>query len=203
MSSGPWQTLGSGFNLLCKRREKIYIWLERTARCVCLCTKTCWDDLVIRNLSVSEGCGAFAEHHWHCLGKHHWVLLRNPDSQRGSQHSRATAACSSPPGGQSSEGRSLLQHLRCAQPTTYKQPPSPRVPPFVYSQTQGTQVLSIFWTMFCIPTPCSFFCIRERVKADEHVLFAVSDWKCQGAGRRQNISEVGSFLFKKIFIAFP
>lgn len=118
MSSGPWQTLGSGFNLLCKRREKIYIWLERTARCVCLCTKTCWDDLVIRNLSVSEGCGAFAEHHWHRLGKHRWVLLRNPDSQRGSQHSGATAACSSPPGGQSSEGRSLLQHLRRAQPTT-------------------------------------------------------------------------------------
>lgn len=70
---------------------------------MCLCTNTCLFSNE-KSVSVSEGCGAFAKHHWHCLGEHCWTLLCNPDSQRGSQHSRSTADCSTPPGGRSTEG---------------------------------------------------------------------------------------------------
>lgn len=119
-----------------------------------------------------KGCGAFAQHHRHCLGKHRRALLCNPNSQRGSQHACTKAAGSSPPGGQSSEGRRCLQHMRCAQPTKYKQPSSPRSALLLFT-------LCIFYSeylfelCFCIPTSCSFFCTRERVKVDKQVLFTV------------------------------
>lgn len=158
MSPGHWQTLGSGFNLLCKCRETkkfTYGLREQAKGCVCLCAKTRWGYLVIRNLSPSVGCGAFAQHHRHCLGKHRRALLRNPNSQRGSQHACTTAAGSSPPGGQSSEGRrclqhvSCLQHKRCAQPTKYKQPSSPRSALLSFTLRLRIQKFWVsFWTMF-------------------------------------------------------
>lgn len=77
-----------------------------------------------RHLSVSEGRGTSAEHHWHCLREHLRVFLRNPDSQRGSQHSWAAAAAgSSPAAGQSAEGGRCLQHMKQAEPTEQQQPP--------------------------------------------------------------------------------
>ena len=91
---------------LCKFREmkKLKFGLrEKPQKCVCLCTNMCLCSNK-KSVSISEGHGAFAEHHWHCLGEHCWVLLCNPNSQRGSQHSRSTAACSSPPGGPTSKG---------------------------------------------------------------------------------------------------
>lgn len=169
---------------------------------MCLCTNMCFCSNK-KSASISEGHGAFAEHHWHCLGEHCWVLLCNPNSQRGSQHSRSTAACSSPPGGPTSKGRCFLQHMRQAESAKYKQPSvAAPIPPFVYFHTQGTKVSSIFWVVFCNPTSCLFFCIRERVKMNNHVPFVISHWICQRAGRRQRISEISLFLFNKVFMAF-
>lgn len=175
------------------------MWLEKTGQGMCLRGKTRWGYLVIRNLSPSVGCGAFAQHHRHCLGKHRWGLLRNLESQRGSQHSWTTAACSSPPGGQSSEGRRGLQHMRCAQPTKYKQPSSPRSALLWFTLRLRRQKFRIsFWTMFCIPTSCSFSCTRERVKVDKHVLFAViKTWNVKELGGDRTLVKLVHFCLTR------
>lgn len=132
-----------------------------------------------KSVSVSKGCGPFAEHHWHCLGEHCGVLLCNPDSQRGSKHSRGTAAYFSPPGGQSSEGGCFLQLMRQAESARYKQSPSVTaiISPFVYFHTRYKS--SKFWTVFCVPSSCLFFCIR----VNKHILLVLSKYQKFGRER--------------------
>lgn len=115
--------------------------LKRTAQVVCLFVQKHVEIFSNKkSVSVSKGCGPFAEHHWHCLGEHCGVLLCNPDSQRGSKHSRRTAAYSSPPGGQSSEGGCFLQLMRQAECARYKQSPSLQSSLPLFTFILGTKV---------------------------------------------------------------
>ena len=101
-----WPLANTGIWILCVSSQKwknLHSAWEKSPSNVSICALTCLCSNK-KSVSISEGHGAFAEHHWHCLGEHCWVLLCNPNSQCGSQHSRSTAACSSPPGGPTSKG---------------------------------------------------------------------------------------------------
>lgn len=152
-------------------------------------------------VSVSEGCGAFAEHHWHRPGEHCRLLLCNPDPQCRSQHSGATAARSSPPGGQSSEGCCFLQHVRQTESAKYKQPPiTALISPLVYFNTRNTSCKYLLNCVLCSNFMLSF--LHRTATVDKHVLFVVSDCKRKKLGDREILVKLIHFYLTRYLCLF-
>lgn len=181
MSSGHWQTLGSGFNLLCKFREmkKFLLGLrEQHKQFVCLCTKTCWDDLVLRNLSpflkvvghLQSITGIALE----SIAAFSYAILTH------------SVGASTPGRQQPIPPHLAARALRSAASSNTwggLDPPNINSLPSMFSFLPlFTFILSVQKFQVSVE-PCFVFQLLlfflHHRKVDKHVLFVLSDWRCK------------------------